>query len=132
MSDNLSLEEFYEVLDSDMRKLDELIAQLELWSDINTINHKKEQIRLEEYLALSENLYEQEKAIKLALEEGLNQDEAGQYEEKLHTKMETYKETERIIHNWIREIKELQPMIMKSQVLYGYKEELEAIAAGTK
>lgn len=132
MSDNLSLEEFYEVLEGDIRKLDELIAQLELWSDINTINHKKEETRLEEYMALSENLYEQEKLIRAALVESLNEDEVGQYEERLHTKMEKYKETEEVIHNWVREIKDLQAMIMKSQVLYSYKEELEAIKQGTK
>lgn len=132
MSDNLSLEEFYEVLEGDIRKLDELIAQLELWGDINTINHKKEETRLEEYMALSENLYEQEKVIRAAVADSLNEDEAGQYEERLHTKMENYKETEQVIHNWVREIKDLQAMIMKSQVLYSYKEELEAIKQGTK
>lgn len=131
MSDNLSLEEFYEQLEGDIRKLDELIAQLELWSDINTANHKKEETRLEEYMALSENLYEQERLIKEAITEHLNEDEQGQYEERIHAKMETYKETEAIIHNWVRAIKDVQLMIMRSQVLYSYKEELEAIKAGT-
>ncbi|MEG0501179.1 MAG: hypothetical protein RR525_02975, partial [Cellulosilyticaceae bacterium] len=58
MNQNWNEEEDYELFKGDLRKLDELIAQLELWRDEKTINHKKEKIRLEEYVELSKNLYE--------------------------------------------------------------------------
>lgn len=127
MNENNNLETFYEEIEGDYRKLDELIAQLELWSDTYTINHKKEEERLEEYLGLSENLYEQEKLIREAVESNVEGEEREKFIERLESRMLHYKETEVIIHNWVRDIQDVQVMIMRSQILYGYKEIIEAI-----
>ena len=64
MNESTNLEAFYEDIEGDYRKLEELIMQLEVWSDTYTINHKKEEERLEEYMELSENLYNQEALIR--------------------------------------------------------------------
>ena len=58
MSTNWNTQEIYEsfedeIFEGDIRKLDELIGQLEVWSDIKTINHKMELARLEEYVYLT-------------------------------------------------------------------------------
>lgn len=127
MNENTNLETFYEEIEGDYRKLDELIAQLELWSDTYTINHKKEEERLEEYLGLSENLYEQENLIREAVEANVEGEACKKFLERLDARMLHYKETENIIHHWVRAIKDVQVMMMRSQSLYSYKETLEAI-----
>ena len=68
MSMNEALEEALEAFQGDVRKLDELISQLELWSDECTINHKKEEIRLPQYIELHLNLEE----LKEQLDEEIN------------------------------------------------------------
>ncbi|MEE1072560.1 MAG: hypothetical protein U0L26_09305, partial [Cellulosilyticum sp.] len=58
----------YEEFETNIRKLDQLISQLELWSDEYTINHKKEEVRLPEYIELHLNL----ESFKEALESEMN------------------------------------------------------------
>ena len=48
---NEALETAVEAFEGNVRKLDELVSQLELWSDECTINHKKEEVRLPQYRA---------------------------------------------------------------------------------
>lgn len=127
MNENTNLEAFYEELEGDYRKLDELIMQLEVWSDTYTVNHKKEEERLEEYMALSENLYNQEALIREQVEAHVDGEERARYLSHLEESMLRYKETEEIIHNWVRAIRELHIMIMRSPVLNAYKDEIEAI-----
>lgn len=120
-----------ELFEGDIRKVDELIAQLELWSDTKTINHKMEQVRLEEYVELSKNLYElQEKLmgfIALSEQEDENKELAHSYKELVEEKFNSYIETENIIHNWIHDIKELDTIIAKSQLLWAHKDMLNEI-----
>ena len=127
MNENTNLEAFYEDIEGDYRKLEELIMQLEVWSDTYTINHKKEEERLEEYMELSENLYNQEALIRENVEAHVEGEERTSYLSRLEERMLHYKETEAIIHNWIRDIRELHIMMMRSPILKGYRDEIEAI-----
>lgn len=126
MNENTNLEAFYEDIEGDYRKLEELIMQLEVWSDTYTINHKKEE-RLEEYMELSENLYNQEALIRENVEAHVEGEERISYLSRLEERMLHYKETEAIIHNWVRDIRELHIMMMRSPILKGYRDEIEAI-----
>lgn len=127
MNENTNLEAFYEDIEGDYRKLEELIMQLEVWSDTYTINHKKEEERLEEYIELSENLYNQEALIHEKVEAHVEGEERISYLSRLEERMLHYKETEAIIHNWVRDIRELHIMMMRSPILKGYRDEIEAI-----
>ncbi|MBU3811922.1 MAG: hypothetical protein H9893_09765 [Candidatus Niameybacter stercoravium] len=127
MNENTNLEAFYEKIEGDYRKLEELIMQLEVWSDTYTINHKKEEERLEEYMELSENLYNQEALIRENVEAHVEGEERIGYLSRLEERMLHYKETEAIIHNWVRDIRELHIMMMRSSILNGYRDEIEAI-----
>lgn len=127
MNENTNLEAFYEDIEGDYRKLEELIMQLEVWSDTYTINHKKEEERLEEYMELSENLYNQEALIREKVEAHVEGEEHISYLSRLEERMLHYKETEDIIHNWVRDIRELHIMMMRSPILNGYRDEIEAI-----
>ena len=49
------------------------------------------------------------------------------YLSRLEERMLHYKETEAIIHNWVRDIRELHIMMMRSPILKGYRDEIEAI-----
>lgn len=127
MNESTNLEAFYEDIEGDYRKLEELIMQLEVWSDTYTINHKKEEERLEEYMELSENLYNQEALIREKVEAHVEGEECTSYLSRLEERMLHYKETEAIIHNWVRDIRELHIMMMRSPILKGYRDEIEAI-----
>ena len=127
MNENTNLEAFYEEIEGDYRKLEELIMQLEVWSDTYTTNHKKEEERLEEYMELSENLYNQEALIRENVEAHVEGEERIGYLSRLEERMLHYKETEAIIHNWVRDIRELHIMMMRSSILNGYRDEIEAI-----
>lgn len=112
-------EEPYELFEGDIRKLDELISQLELWSDEYTVNHKKEEVRLPEYMGLHENLEELKGELQAFIDarraEGDEKIEA--YAVSIAEKLEKYKETEEVIHNWIRDIKNVYVIVMKSPIL---------------
>ena len=127
MNESTNLEAFYEDIEGDYRKLEELIMQLEVWSDTYTINHKKEEERLEEYMELSENLYNQEALIREKVEAHVEGEECTSYLSRLEERMLHYKETEAIIHNWVRDIHELHITMMRSPILKGYRDEIEAI-----
>ena len=127
MNESTNLEAFYEDIEGDYRKLEELIMQLEVWSDTYTINHKKEEERLEEYMELSENLYNQEALIREKVEAHVEGEECTSYLSRLEERMLHYKETEAIIHNWVIDIHELHIMMMRSPILKGYRDEIEAI-----
>ena len=127
MNESTNLEAFYEDIEGDYRKLEELIMQLEVWSDTYTMNHKKEEERLEEYMELSENLYNQEALIREKVEAHVEGEECTSYLSRLEERMLHYKETEAIIHNWVRDIHELHIMMMRSPILKGYRDEIEAI-----
>lgn len=127
MNESTNLEAFYEDIEGDYRKLEELIMQLEVWSDTYTINHKKEEERLEEYMELSENLYNQEALIREKVDAHVEGEECTSYLSRLEERMLHYKETEAIIHNWVRDIHELHIMMMRSPILKGYRDEIEAI-----
>ena len=127
MNENRDLELIYEEIEGDCRKLEELIMQLEVWSDTYTLNHKKEQERLEEYMQLSENLYNQEQLIHEKIEEYAKEEAYTKYLSCLEEKMSQYKETEAVIHQWVREIRDLPIIISRSPLLNDYREEIEAI-----
>nr|WP_302595554.1 hypothetical protein [uncultured Cellulosilyticum sp.] len=122
-------EEPYELFEGDIRKLDELISQLELWSDEYTINHKKEEIRLPEYMGLHENLEELKGELQAFIDarraEGDEKIEA--YAQSIAEKLEKYKETEDVIHDWIREIKNVYVLVMKSSILEKNRDYIEQI-----
>lgn len=131
MNQNWNEEEDYELFKGDMRRLDELIAQLELWKDEKTINHKKEQVRLEEYVELSKNLYELQDELNANVAFHIEQEETAQlakeHKMSIDAKLDAFKETEEAIHAWIKDIKELDVLIMKSSVLPEYKDNLYEI-----
>lgn len=131
MNQDIHLDEKYEIFEGDLRKLDELIGQLELWSDVNTINHKKEELRLPEYIELHLNLEELKEMIQDFIEERIAEENITErltaYQEEIEQKLQKYKVTEEVIHNWIREIKNVQVMMMKSDVLQNNKAYIESI-----
>ncbi|WP_054740206.1 hypothetical protein [Cellulosilyticum ruminicola] len=112
-------EEPYELFEGDIRKLDELISQLELWSDEYTVNHKKEEVRLPEYMDLHENLEELKGGLKAFIDErrAENDEKIEAYATSIVGKLEKYKETEEVIHEWIRNIKNVYVIVMKSPIL---------------
>ena len=128
---NETLENVYEAFEGNVRKLEELISQLELWSDEYTINHKKEEIRLPEYIELHLNL----EALKKELESQLDQLEQEEQlrksieQARVHIKerLTAYKETEENIHDWIKAIKNPYMLMHSSKILKENQEYLEAI-----
>lgn len=131
MWDNDMMQEQFENFEGNIRRLDELIGQLELWSDEYTINHKKEEIRLPEYIELHQNL----EALKEELFAFLNQQIASEgrterlleAEKAIHNRLADYEVTEAHIHEWIREIEEIYILIAKSPVLEKNRAYLEKI-----
>lgn len=131
---NLTLEERYENFEGDMRRFDELIGQLELWCDECTINHKKEEVRLPQYVELNDNLQEWIGELKTFIAEQRQCADAyterlDAYEAHMQDQLEAYKVTELCIYEWIREIKNIHILIMKSPVLQEHKAYLESILA---
>lgn len=122
-------EEPYELFEGDIRKLDELISQLELWSDEYTINHKKEEVRLPEYMGLHENLEELKEELQAFIDARRAEGDEGieAYANSIAEKLGKYKETEEVIHNWVRDIKNIYILIMKSAVLERNKAYIESI-----
>jgi len=130
----IDLEEQYEAFQGTLRRLEELISQLELWSDECTINHKKEEVRLPQYIEIHESLEE----VKVELNDFIvahKNDEAFKAclledEVRIKEKLEGYKETEENIHNWIREIKNIHILIEKSNIIKTNRSFIEAICRG--
>lgn len=131
MNLNETLVDVYEDFQGDIRKLEELISQMALWADECTINHKKEEIRLPQYIELHLNLEMlkqqlQEKILTLGKEEELKE----KIQEAQHTieeQLERYKAIERIIHQWIKEIKNIYILMNQSRVLEENKDYLLGI-----
>lgn len=131
MRDNDIIQAEYEEFEGDVRKLEELIGQLELWSDEYTINHKREEVRLPEYVELHLNL----EALKEQLFAFINQQIAKEGKTEWSVKAETdikhrlasYRETEAHIHKWIREIKDIYILIAKSPLLEKNRAYIEEI-----
>ncbi len=130
----IDLEELYEAFQGTLRRLEGLISQLELWSDECTINHKKEEVRLPQYIEMRESLEE----VKAELNDFIiahKHDEAFKVrlledEVRIKEKLEGYKETEENIHHWIREIKNISILIAKSTVLEANRSFIEEICRG--
>lgn len=131
MSENKAVEEAFEMFEGDIRKLDELIAQLELWSDMYTINHKKEQTRLEEYVELANNLKELQNHLFCTLEAyialGLTKEQGQGYKNMVEEKLKKFRETEGIIHEWIRNIENVPLLLAKSPLLNEHRAFIEEI-----
>lgn len=131
MRDNDIIQAEYEEFEGDVRKLEELIGQLELWSDEYTINHKREEVRLPEYVELHLNL----EALKEQLFAFINQQIAKEGKTEWSIKAETdikyrlvsYRQTEAHIHKWIREIKDIYILIAKSPLLEKNRAYIEEI-----
>lgn len=128
MEDQIAMQ--YEDFEGNRRKLAELIGQLELWSDEYTINHKKEEIRLPEYVELHCNL----EALKQELFEFIKnheQDGKADYlveaKEDIKARLTAYEITEKTIHEWIRDIKDVYILMAKSPVLEENRGYLEAV-----
>ena len=124
-------EDMYEGFEGDVRKLDELVGQLELWSDEYTINHKKEEIRLPQYIELHYNLEELKKSIFAFLNQNKDDNDKKEYLDQkrleIEHRLKEYEVTEENIHNWIREIKMLYPIIANSPILENNRDYLEQI-----
>lgn len=125
------LEMAYEAFELNIRKLEELISQLELWSDEYTINHKKEEVRLPEYMELHLNLEafkaELEEQIAELSKEEILKETLEQAKVRIAERLKAYEETEEVIHDWIREIKNPYMLIHNSAVLEKNKAYIEAI-----
>lgn len=131
MNENDNIEEQYEAFEGNIRKLEELISQLELWSDEYTINHKKEEVRLPEYVELNNHFEEIKSEMQSFLadreaEEG-NTKRLMDYKSTINNRLEAYKATEEIIHQWVRDINDMHILIMKSDILQKNRDYIEAI-----
>ncbi|MGL4738623.1 MAG: hypothetical protein ACRCW2_14315 [Cellulosilyticaceae bacterium] len=129
MNQNWDLELFNETFEGQMRRVDELIGQLEVWCDTYTINHKKEEMRLDDYAVLSTNLYEQVQELKeeIGTFEAHEQDEVWVAEQtaKLEEKMRYYEPTECMIKEWMMAIKGIQVLLINSAVLQKHREHIQ-------
>ena len=128
---NETVQVTFEDFELNVRKLEELISQLELWSDEYTINHKKEEVRLPEYIELHLNLEafkaELEEQMQLfSQEEGLKEAVA-QAKVRIEERLKAYEETETVIHDWIREIKNPYMLINNVSVVQRNKDFIESI-----
>ena len=128
---NEQLEEEYECFEGDLRRLDELISQLELWSDECTINHKREDLKLVEYVELHNNLEALKDDLQDFLAEHAQDEDKTEclqgYAKAMEEKLENFKETKEHIHSWIREIKNIQVIVMRSETLKANKEFIDEI-----
>lgn len=130
----VDLEEQYEDFQGILRRMEGLISQLELWSDECTINHKKEEVRLVQYVEIHQSLEE----VKQELYDFINTHKASEElrerllmdEASIAEKLENYKETETVIHDWIREIKNIYVLIARSSVLEAHRTFVEAVYGG--
>lgn len=131
MEQNYTLEEQYEMFEGDLRRLEELIGQLEFWSDECTINHKKEDVRLPEYIELNNNLEALKEQLQKFLEDHMNdegmKDQVKAYRDAINQKLRDYQVTKEHIHNWVREIKNIYTLVMKSDVLKENKAYIDEI-----
>ena len=131
MNSNELLEERFEDFEGELRKLDELIGQLELWSDEYTINHKKEEVRLVQYVELHLNLESLKADLASFIEEYATNDEVSErikaYQKAIKEKLAAYSVTEDTIHDWIRDIKASHLIIAKEPVLEANRSFIEAI-----
>ncbi len=131
MNQDSHLEEMYDIFEGDLRKLDELIGQLELWSDEYTINHKKEDVRLVEYVELHYNLEALKEAVQAFMAERAlepaEKERIATYEAAYKAKLDKYQPTEATIHDWIRAIKDIPVIMMKSEILQQNKSYIESI-----
>lgn len=131
MNLNETLEQAIEAFEGNVRRLDGLISQLALWSDECTVNHKKEEVRLPQYVelhlnleALKEELVQQE--VALADEEAAREI-VSSAKEHIAAQLAAYETTEALIHQWIREIKNPHVLIHQSKVLTDNKDYLFSI-----
>lgn len=125
------LEEQYEIFEAEMRRFEGLISQLELWSDECTINHKKEEVKLPQYVEMHLNLEEACEGLREFIEshketEG-DTERLRAYEKNIDEKLKEYKVTEDIIHEWMRAIKNMYILIAKSPVLEKNRSFIEEI-----
>lgn len=129
----IELEEQFENFEGSFRRMEGLISQLELWSDDCTINHKKEEVRLPQYIEIHQSLEEVKDELESFMAAQQNNVELAEklanYKKLMAEKLEAYKETEAVIHEWIKEIKNIHVLIAKSSVLQANREWLEAICA---
>lgn len=125
------LEEQYENFEGEMRRLEGLISQLELWSDESTINHKREEIKLVQYVEMHHNLQEVYESLQAFIKEHRTCEERAEQikacEERIEQQMSSYRETEEVIHDWIRAIKNRYVLVAKSPVLQANRSFIEEI-----
>lgn len=128
---NETLQEIYEDFEANVRKLDQLISQLELWSDEYTVNHKKEEVRLPEYMELHLNLeaFKEEltKQMQELSQEDSLKDALAQAKAHIEERLAAYKATEEVIHDWVRAIKNPYMLINNIKVLQENKAYIESI-----
>lgn len=121
MTENYNVEELYEDFEGTLRKLDELVAQLELWCDEYTINHKKEMVRLEQYVELEFNLAELKEEINAFIAERTEEEGETErlkaYRARVDAKLVEYVPTEAIIHEWMKAILDMRLTVAKSLIL---------------
>ena len=131
MSVNEMQEDIYQVFEGNVRKLDELIGQLELWSDEYTINHKKEEIRLPQYIELHYNLEELKEELFGFLDEKKEDSDRKEYLEQkkleVENRLSEYEVTQENIHNWVRAIKMPYSLVANSPILENNREYIEYI-----
>ncbi|MEF9959449.1 MAG: hypothetical protein RR448_07705 [Niameybacter sp.] len=131
MSYNEQLEEQYESFEGDLRKLAELICQLELWSDECTINHKREDVKLVEYVELHNNLETLKDDLEAFLaerhqEEG-ETERLSDYRKVIEERLAAFAGTKEGIHNWMKDIKNIQVMIMRSDILQDHRAFIDSV-----
>lgn len=128
---NETLQETYEDFEANVRKLDQLISQLELWSDEYTVNHKKEEVRLPEYMELHLNLeaFKEELTAQMEVlsQEACLKDTLAEAKSHIQERLAAYKDTENIIHDWVRAIKNPYMLINNIKVLQENKAYIESI-----
>ena len=131
MKSNDMIQEQHENFEGDMRKLAELIGQLELWSDEYTVNHKKEELRLPEYVELHYNLEELKEQLFNVIKDQSEVEGKTEFllnaEKESKERLANYEVTEEVIHRWIKEIKDIHVLIAKSPVLEKHREYLAEI-----
>ncbi|MGL4737603.1 MAG: M3 family oligoendopeptidase [Cellulosilyticaceae bacterium] len=126
MSLNWSLKELYESIDApafkaDLGQLDTALEGLKTFVVEAVKNHEDEKAKLEEYINLSQKLYDLEEKlycyVSLIQSVESTNDAANKYEGLLMQKMSSMAETDARITKWISEIEDVTALITSSELL---------------
>lgn len=138
---NWSLKELYdsfsgEAFQKDLKKLDSYIIEMNELVTKATENHEEEKIKLEQYITLSEKISLMFEKLgvfsELTVSVNSKDEEGNRYSDIINQKQSDLAEAETRMSKWIREIKNIDEIINKSELLMAFRFFLEEIVRQSK